>query len=100
VEGETGSCIETCVTCDFGRTEVVSIKIEDAIDIKDEFAEAVSVPSIKTEHEVRFLGVCVCDVMWQIMLLGHLFPKKEIVNLSFTIYCFVLYCGCHIPFEI
>ena len=36
VEGETGSCIKTCVTCGFGTTEEISIKVEDAIDIKDE----------------------------------------------------------------
>ena len=36
VEGGTGSCIETCVTCGFGRTEGVSIKVEEAINIKDE----------------------------------------------------------------
>ena len=60
VEGETGSCIETCLTCDFGTTEEISIKAEDAIDIKEEIAETVSIPSIKTEHEVWFLGVCVC----------------------------------------
>jgi hypothetical protein len=33
--------------------EEVSIKVEEAIDIKDEIPEAVSVPAIKTEHEVR-----------------------------------------------
>ena len=36
VEGGTGSCIETCVTCGFGRTEEVGIKVEEAINIKDE----------------------------------------------------------------
>jgi hypothetical protein len=34
VEGTTGSCIETCVTCDVDGTEEVSIKFEEAIDIK------------------------------------------------------------------
>ena len=35
------------------------------------------------------------------MLLGYLLsPRKEIVKLLFTFFCFVLYCGCHIPFEI
>ena len=75
VESETGSCIETCVTCDVdGSDEIsikdgqtidvkdeVSIKVEEAIDIKDEFPgaikdgipEAVTFPSIKTECEVR-----------------------------------------------
>ena len=75
VEGETGSCTETCVTCDVdGAEEVViefedtidikeefSIKVEEAIDIKDEIPEAISFPSIKTEHEVRLW--CVCEVV-------------------------------------
>ena len=53
VEGETGSCSETCVECYVGGTEEGSIKVEDAIDIKDEMPEAISFPPIKTEHEVR-----------------------------------------------
>ena len=53
VDGETGSCSETCVTCDVGGTEEVSIKVEEEIDIKDEFPEAISFPPIKTENEVR-----------------------------------------------
>jgi hypothetical protein len=77
VEGETGSCIQTVVTCDDdddddGTEEVsikveetidvkdeVGIKVEEALDIKDEIPEAVSVPPIQTEHEVRLWGVCV-----------------------------------------
>jgi hypothetical protein len=59
VEGETGSCIETCVMCDFGGTEEVNIEVEDTIDIKEEIPEVVSVPSIKTEQEVRFWVLCV-----------------------------------------
>jgi hypothetical protein len=58
VEGETGSCSETCVMCAADGTEEVSIKIEEAIDIKDEISEMVVSPSIKTEHEVRFDGGC------------------------------------------
>ena len=72
VEGEISSNSEACVTCDFDGTEEVSIKVEDAIDIKeevsfkveetidikDEIPEAVSFPPIKTEHEVRLWGVC------------------------------------------
>jgi hypothetical protein len=44
--------------CDFDGTEEVSIKVEEAIDIKDEIPEAITFPSIKTEHEVSFCGVC------------------------------------------
>jgi len=82
VECETGSCSETCVTCDFDATgdvsinveeaidikEEVSIKLEDvldikeeveeAIDIKDEMPEAIQFPPIKPEQEVRLWGVC------------------------------------------
>ena len=74
VEGGTGSCSETCVMCDVGGTEEMSIKVEeecdvdgteevsikfeDAIDIKDEMPEAISFPPIKTEQEVRLWGLC------------------------------------------
>ena len=72
VEGETGSCSETCVTCDVDGTEEVSIKVEEAIDIKEEFnikvveaidikdeiPEAITFPPVKSEHEVRLWGVC------------------------------------------
>jgi hypothetical protein len=72
VEGAAGSCIETGVRCDvYGSEEVsikveealdvkavVSIKVEEAIDTRDEIPEFVSVPSIKTEHEVRLWGIC------------------------------------------
>jgi hypothetical protein len=58
VEGETGSDSETCVTFDVDGFEEVSIKVEEAIDIKDEIPEATSFPPINTEHEVRLWGVC------------------------------------------
>ena len=58
VEGETGSCSETCVTCAVDGTEEVSIKVEEEIDIKDEIPEAVTPPSITPKHEVRLQGVC------------------------------------------
>ena len=73
VEGETGSCIETCVMCDVDGTEEfssnveeaidvkdeVSIKVEEAIDVKDEIPEALIFPPIKTEQEVRHCVLCV-----------------------------------------
>jgi hypothetical protein len=52
VEVAAGSYSETCVNCDGGADEV-SIKVEEAIDIKVEIPEVVTVSSIKTEHEVR-----------------------------------------------
>jgi hypothetical protein len=93
VEGETGSCSATCVTCDADGTEGVSIKVEEAIDIKDEITEGVSIKEeeaidikdqfpetvtfseIKTEHEVR-LGV-VCVKQWQLMFLRPFIATKE-----------------------
>ena len=60
VEGGTSSCIDTCVECDVAGTEEVSIKVEEAIDIKDEIPKAIIFPPIKTEHEVRLWCVCVC----------------------------------------
>jgi len=43
----------------------------------------------------------VCVRWWQLTLLGHLLhPKKEIVKLHLTVSYFVLYCVCHIPFEL
>ena len=68
VEDETGSCSQAVVTCDDddGTEEVsikfeetihvkdeVGIKVEEALDIKDEIPEAILVPPIHTEHEVR-----------------------------------------------
>jgi len=72
VEGETVSCSETCITCDFDATddvsinveetvdikEEISIKVQEAVDIKDEIPEAIIFPPIKTEHEVSLCGVC------------------------------------------
>ena len=43
--------------CDVDGTEEVSIKVEEAVDIKDEIPEARIFPSMKTEHEVRLRGV-------------------------------------------
>ena len=58
VEGGTGSCSKTCVTCAVDGTEEVGIKIEESIDIKDEIPEAITSPSVKTELEVRLQTVC------------------------------------------
>jgi hypothetical protein len=53
VEGETGSCSETCV-----MFEEVSIKVEETIDIKDEIPEPTLFIPINAENEVRLRGVC------------------------------------------
>jgi len=89
VEGETASYSETCVTCvDDGTEEVsikledaidikeeVSIKVEEAIDVKDEIPQTVVFPPMKTEQEVRLWGVCE-------VVAGHAFrpymaPKRK-----------------------
>ena len=85
VDGETGSCSETCVMCDVDGTEEVSIKVEDAIDIKNEIPEAIKSPPIKTENEVRLWGVC--EVIAG-HILGHLLSQKG--NCEITLNCFLL----------
>jgi uncharacterized protein YgiM (DUF1202 family) len=57
VEGETGSCSETCVMYAFIGTEEISMKVEEELNVKDEIPEAKTSPSIKTEHEVRLQGL-------------------------------------------
>jgi hypothetical protein len=69
-ESETGYFSETCVTGGVGGTGEVSVKVEDAIDvkeegsmkfeavyIKDEIPETTTCPPIKTELEVRLWDV-------------------------------------------
>jgi hypothetical protein len=60
VEGETGSCIETCVTCYVDGNEEVSTKVEDTVHIKEEVSIKVEEAiDIKDEFpEVRLWGVC------------------------------------------
>ena len=94
VDCGTGSYSETCVTCDVDGTEEVSIKVEEAIDIKNEMPEAIKCPPIKTEIEVRFWGV------FEVLATDAFRPfiaAEEIVKLHLTISCFMLYCGCNIP---
>ena len=87
VEGGTGSCSETCVTCDVNGTEEVSITVEEAIDIKNEIPEATEFSSIQTEHEVWFQGVCE-------VVAAHIFRlfivSEANVKLHLTLSCFML----------
>jgi hypothetical protein len=90
VEGETGYCSETCVTCDVDGTEEVSIKVEEAIDIKDEIPEAVSVPSFKTGHEVRLWGLC--EVVAAHAFRPFFAPKRNCeIKLSHFLLCVILW---------
>jgi hypothetical protein len=56
VEGETGSCSETCVMCDADGTEEVCIKVEEATDTRGEIPQAITFSEIKSEREVRLRG--------------------------------------------
>jgi hypothetical protein len=97
VEGTTGSWSETCVTGDVDGTEEISIKIEEAIDIKDEMPEAVKCSAIKAEDEVRLLGV------FQVVAARVFSPFIAIeanVELHLTFSCCMLCCECCIDFEI
>jgi hypothetical protein len=101
VEGETGSCSQTGVTCDGDGTEEVSIEgedtidikeevsieVEEAIDIKDEIPEAIAFPPIKTEHEVRLWGVC--EVVAGHALRPFIAPHKRKCEITFG---YILFC--------
>ena len=81
VQGPTGSYSGTCVTCDDDDgTEEVSMIVEDAIDIKDEIPEAISIPPTKTEQEVRLWGVC--EVVAAHTSMTFLPPKKKNCEIS------------------
>ena len=112
VEGETGSYSETCVTCDGDGTEDVSIKVEEAIDIKEEVSikveEAIDIkdeipedifPSLETEHEVRLWVVCECEVVAAHAFRPFIASTRKL-KLRLTISSSLLCCGCHIPLEI
>jgi len=54
VEGETGYCNETCVMCDVDGAAEFSIKVEEAIDIKEEVSIKVEDPiDIKDEVSIK-----------------------------------------------
>jgi hypothetical protein len=72
VEGETGSCSATCVLCAAGGTEAVGIKVEEAIDIKDEIPEAISYSEIKTEPEPEAISFSEIKTEPEVMLWGFL----------------------------
>ena len=87
-EGETGCCIEKCETSDVDGPEAVSIKIEEAVDIKNEMPEAITSSPINTEHEVRLWDVC--EV---VAVHAAIYSPKKKLKLHVSISCFVLYCG-------
>ena len=90
VEGETGSCIKTCVMCDANGTEEVGIKAEEATDTRGEIPEAVTYPEIKTEREVRLWGFL---RWWQLTLHRPFIATKrnsEITHRYFVL-CVILW---------
>jgi len=108
VEGETGSCSETCVTCDFDATddvsinveeaidikEEISIKVEEAVDIKDEIPEAIIFPPIKTEQEVSLW--CVCEMVAAHAFKPFISPKRYC---EITLYYFLLCVMFWVPYS-
>ena len=94
VEGETGSCSQTCVTCDFDATGDVSINVEEAVDIKDEIPEAITFPPIKTELEVSLWGVC--EVVAAHAFKPFISPK---IYCGITLQCFLLCVLFRVPYS-
>jgi len=108
VEGETGSCSETCVTCDFDATddvsinveeaidikEEISIKVEEAVDIKDEIPEDIIFPPIKTEQEVSLWGVC--EEVAAHAFKPFISPK---IYCGITLHCFLLCVLFRVPYS-
>jgi hypothetical protein len=105
VEGETGYCSETGVMCDGDGTEEVSIEgedttyikeeasieVEEAINIKVEIPEFVSVQSIKTEHEVSLWGVC--EVVAANAFRPFIAPQKGKckIALGYFLFCVIMW---------
>ena len=89
VEGETGSCVETCVECDVDGTEELSIKVEEAINIKNEIPEAIIFPPMKTEQEVRLWAVC--EVLGAHAFRPFIAPKGNCeITLIYFLLCVIL----------
>jgi hypothetical protein len=90
VEGETGCCIETCVSCDFDGSEEVSITFEEAVNVKNEIPEAIIFPLIKTEHEVRLWGLC--EVVAARAFGPFIAPERICeITLNYFVLCVVLW---------
>jgi hypothetical protein len=81
VEGETGSCRDTCVTGGVGGAGEGSVQVEQTVAVRGDIPEAVKVPSIKTGHEVRLMGVR--DVVSAIVM------KRRCLKFHLIISCFV-----------
>jgi hypothetical protein len=93
VEGETGYCSETRVICGVGGTGEFSVKVEEAIDIKDEInikvedtvniKEEVSIKvedaiDIKDEGTINFEAVYIKDEIPQAIISPPIKTKHEV----------------------
>jgi hypothetical protein len=58
-----------------------SIKFEETIDEEEEMPDATSVPPVQTEPKVRLCDVC--DLVVQLLLLGHSLPPPSLQNRKF-----------------
>ena len=95
VQDRTGSYSGTCITCDDDDcTEEVIMKVEDAIDIKEEIPEAIPIPPTKTEQEVSLWGVC--EVVAAHTSMPFVAPKKKNceITLNFFLLCVILSVPC------
>ena len=63
VKGETCNCSGTGVTCDDHGTEEVSMKFEDAIDIKEEFGVTVQ-DAVDIKEEFNITVVDAVDIKY------------------------------------
>jgi hypothetical protein len=73
VEGETGSCSETCVMCAADGTEEFGVKVEEVIDTSCE------IPQPKTFSEIKTLGKALEFFVrwWQLMLHRSFIATKK-----------------------
>ena len=101
VEGKPGPLFETCVMSDVDGIEELSIKVEEAIDTKDEIPEAIIFRPFKTDQEVRVWGlsVCLCELVAAHAFRLFIAPKRN-CEITFSNFLFLLYCGSDIHFEI
>jgi len=56
---EPSLCVETCHTSSGDCNQVIGIKVEEVISIKEEEdPEPISFPEIKTEHDISCTSLC------------------------------------------
>jgi hypothetical protein len=83
-----------CVVVLQNDTDVVEgetgIMVGEAINIKDEFPEAITFPQIKTEQEVRLWGLC--EVVAAQAFRSFMAPRRNCkITLNYFLLCVVLW---------